>query len=208
MSVKEEREVPRAVNEDERHQAISEAIWRIAAEDGIPAVTFRRVATELGSSTSVITRTFRSRDYMLDEVFRARVQQWITEMRAQADKPGPAWQRLRDLLLASCPLTEADLRDARVWVAAIAPPKSRPPWLARFSEFNRAFYDLVKRLLQELGANPGLVHALVALVWGVNAAAVEDPVQWPSQRVRWTVETTLAVLDLHMDVGGPALADS
>lgn len=198
--------MPRAVNEDERHRVISDVVWRLAAEEGIPAVTFRRIAAELGTSTTVVTRTFRSRDYMLDEVFRLRVQQWITEMRAQVDRPGPAGRRLRGLLLVSCPVTESDLRDARVWVAAIGPPKSRPPWLARFGEFNREFYDLVTRVLQELRADPGLLHALVALVWGVNAAAVEDPVQWPGPRVRWTIDTTLSVLGLSENTGGKTAA--
>lgn len=198
--------MPRTVNEDERHRVISDLVWQIAAREGIPAVTFRRVAAELGTSTTVVTRTFRSRDNMLDEVFRMRVEKWITEMRAQADGPAPAGRRLRDLLLVSCPVTQEDLCDARVWVAAIAPPESRPPWLARFGEFNREFYDLVTRLLRELGANPELLHALVALVWGVNAAAVEDPVQWPAPRVRWTINTTLAVLGLGEDAGAKAAA--
>lgn len=58
--------MPKIVDHEQRRREIAEAVYRIAAADGVAAVSMRRVATELGLSLGAVQHYFASRDEMLD----------------------------------------------------------------------------------------------------------------------------------------------
>ena len=60
---------------------VKEATIRVIAAEGVPAVTIRRVAREVGRSTSAITHYFSDRDQLLREA----VTETLTEMQEQIE---------------------------------------------------------------------------------------------------------------------------
>jgi AcrR family transcriptional regulator len=60
---------------------VKEATIRVIATEGVPAVTIRRVAREVGRSTSAITHYFADRDQLLREA----VTETLTEMQEQVE---------------------------------------------------------------------------------------------------------------------------
>ncbi len=61
--------MPRHVDEAARLQEIAQAVLRIVAHEGLDAVTFRSVASALGSSTTVVTHFVPDRDSLLERAF-------------------------------------------------------------------------------------------------------------------------------------------
>lgn len=188
--------MPRVVDSEERTKTISEIAWRIAGEEGLAAVTYRRVAAEMNASTAVVTHAFPSRESLLQEVFRLHVDEWLRDLDELVHRYDDPVQRLRMLLLSSCPVTPEAVNDARVWIATMARPDDRTEWLSITRGFGKTFTEELTRTLASLGADTGLAFPLGALVWGLNAAAVEDPERWTEDRVRWSIDVMLEALGL------------
>ena len=188
--------MPRVVDSEERTKAISEIAWRIAGEEGIAAVTYRRVAAEMNASTAVVTHAFPSRASLLQEVFRLHVDEWLKDLDELVAAYDDPVDRLRMLLLNSCPVTADAVNDARVWIATMARPDDRAEWLSITRGFGKSFTKELTRVLSELKADTNLAFPLGALVWGLNAAAVEDPERWTEERVRWSIDVMLESLGL------------
>ena len=49
--------MPKVIDGEERRERIAEAVWRIAAEQGLERATVRAVAAECGLSTGSVRRT-------------------------------------------------------------------------------------------------------------------------------------------------------
>lgn len=57
--------MPKRVNHDERRRQIAEAVWRLAATNGLEEVTLRRVAAEAGVSVRLVQYYFGTRHELL-----------------------------------------------------------------------------------------------------------------------------------------------
>jgi AcrR family transcriptional regulator len=57
--------VPKQVNHEQRRSRLAEALWRIAARDGLEATTVRHVAAEAGVSVGMVQHYFSTKDEML-----------------------------------------------------------------------------------------------------------------------------------------------
>jgi AcrR family transcriptional regulator len=93
--------VPKQVDHELRRREITEAICRIAAANGLEAVTLGQVATEAGISKGLVQHYFRSRDEML--VYTTSYLRESVERRI-ATRAGDA--TLRNLLAALLPADE------------------------------------------------------------------------------------------------------
>nr|WP_238589747.1 TetR family transcriptional regulator [Pseudonocardia sp. AL041005-10] len=58
--------MPRVVDHGQRRGEIAEALWRVAAAEGLEAVSLARVAEEAGISKGRVQHYFASRDELLD----------------------------------------------------------------------------------------------------------------------------------------------
>ncbi len=121
---------------------VKEATIRVIAAEGVPAVTIRRVAREVGRSTSAITHYFSDRDQLLREA----VTETLTEMQEQIEAT---------LLTAEDPLMtflewsiEADPHG--VWAAIVAASRVgiEPEITARASVFDQWWCDRLANLLE------------------------------------------------------------
>jgi len=85
--------VPRRVDHEERRQEIVEALWRIAAKGGVPAASFREVASEAGVSVSLVQHYFGTKDaLMLAALNRLAGQvaaRGLAAMEALGERPSP-----------------------------------------------------------------------------------------------------------------------
>ncbi|RMI39414.1 TetR/AcrR family transcriptional regulator [Streptomyces triticirhizae] len=168
--------MPRPVDRDARRQAVAGALLRIAARDGLSAVSMRTVADEAGMSLGAVQRYFASKDELLRFAFDVAVAGFRARLDAiGADRPAPTLaEALRQALLAFLPTDEESLAEARIWVAFCAEAAVRP-------EFARAIEELDAEARDRLGA------ALAAARAAGHLPASRDPAA--------TAELFLVIID-------------
>ncbi|WP_224403914.1 TetR/AcrR family transcriptional regulator [Pseudonocardia sp. ICBG1034] len=108
--------MPRVVDHGQRRGEIAEALWRVAAAEGLEAVSLARVAEEAGVSKGRVQHYFASRDELLDfaaQQLRLRVDGRVRARMAAATPSSPLGE-VRALLTALLPLDEDARTDARV----------------------------------------------------------------------------------------------
>lgn len=108
--------MPKVVDHGQRRGELAEALWRIAAAEGLEAVSLARVAQEAGVSKGRVQHYFASRDELLDfaaQHLRLRVDERVRARMAAAAPSSPLGE-VRALLVALLPLDDDARTDARV----------------------------------------------------------------------------------------------
>lgn len=128
--------MPRVVDHGQRRGEIAEALWRIAAREGLEAVSLSRVADEAGVSKGRVQHYFASRDELLAftaTLLQLRVDERIGTHMADADQDSPL-SLARALLVGILPLDDEGRTDALVGsaflVRAVADPDMREAYRA------------------------------------------------------------------------------
>ena len=118
--------MPKLVDHEQRREELAAAVWRLAAHDGLDAVTIRAVAAEAGWSTGALHHYFGDKEELLLFAFRTvadRVARRVAEARESAAEP---LELARELLAMGLPL-DADRRDeTRLWFAFLGLALTRP----------------------------------------------------------------------------------
>lgn len=85
--------MPKKVDHQERRTLIADALMRVAADQGLEAVSLRHVAAEAGVSAGMVQHYFRTKDEMMAfamAVVRERGQIRVTEALARlGENPAP-----------------------------------------------------------------------------------------------------------------------
>lgn len=179
------------VDYDRRRQEIARVVARLWAARGERACTMRAVAAELGTSMTVITRSFASRAEMMRFTREAVLGEWAaTTNAALAAETTPAG-KLRALLLQQCPIDERTLSDGALWLQTLAPQHRDEDLIAGNRRFNDELLATAEPLLEQLGVDRPVARLLMVAVYGLNAAAVEDPVTWTFARVEQALDDIL-----------------
>jgi AcrR family transcriptional regulator len=113
--------VPKQVDHQERRQQIADAVCRLAATQGLDAVSLRHVAAEAGVSMGLVQHYFATKDEMLLFTFRTvgeRAAQRISTAVAGAE-PHPR-AALRALLVEMLSLSPESRAAAPMWAAFLA----------------------------------------------------------------------------------------
>jgi TetR/AcrR family transcriptional regulator, transcriptional repressor of bet genes len=157
--------MPKQVDHDQRREQIAEALWRIAADRGLEAVSMREVATEAGISIGLVQHYFGSKDQMVafaTSRLRGRIDQRIRQRVAATPQPRTALALLRAILVALLPMN----------------PESRMELLVGNAVFIRALADakLVEQYLSGLSQLTGAVAEQVTAAVGANELRADlDP---------------------------------
>ena len=178
---------------------VKEATIRVIAAEGVPAVTIRRVALEVGRSTSAITHYFSDRDQLLREA----VTETLTEMQEQIEAT---------LLTADDPLMtflewsiEADPHG--VWAAIVAASRAgiEPEITERAWVFDRWWSHRLENLregrcadgVDPLVAADAIGVVVEGLVLSVEASSQDSPRR--QRLLNLLVEPLLATsaMDVH-----------
>ena len=135
--------MPKQVDHAQRRDEMAEALWRIAAYEGLEAVSLNRVAEEAGVSKGRVQHYFPSRDALLDHTARHLQDRVSARLRAAlAAHPDPL-PGARALLLEVLPRTEESAVDTRVGVAFLIRALGDPALRDYYRGRNRAFLDLL-----------------------------------------------------------------
>ncbi|MFI7606280.1 TetR/AcrR family transcriptional regulator [Micromonospora sp. NPDC049366] len=185
--------MPKKVDRHERRTLIADALMRVAARQGLEAVSLRHVAAEAGVSPGMVQHYFRTKDEMMAfamAVVRERNQVRVTEAITRLGEEPPPRSVLRALIGAVLPLTEESRADGRVALAFLAYAAVRPDVAAGLSEDTRQLSAFVAGLLP--GPQPEeRAAALLALMEGLGLYLLSG---------QYDAERALAALDTQLDV--------
>lgn len=195
--------MPKQVDHDERRREIIEALWRLAARDGLSTVSFRRVATEADVSVRRIQYYFGTKAALLAaalQLLGQRVfERGVTAMEAAGPDASPS-TLLRLIIEAGVPTTPEQRQDTLLffsfYVAALTDPElasdeaqSILGWTIPFAA------DLITKASQRGLTRPGVdphheARILMSAFYGLSLAILAKT---------QTAEDALAALNHHID---------
>ncbi|GAA4572567.1 TetR/AcrR family transcriptional regulator [Micromonospora coerulea] len=185
--------MPKKVDPQERRTLIADALMRVAAEQGLEAVSLRHVAAEAGVSAGMVQHYFRTKDEMMAfalAVVRDRSQIRVTEAVARlGDNPSPRLL-LRTMIAALLPLDEQTRSDGRVALAFLAYTAVRPAAAAGLREETAQLIAFIASVLPAPNANEAAA-GLLALMEGLGVYLLGG---------QYTAEQALSALDAHLDM--------
>lgn len=192
--------MPKVVDHEQRREELAAAVWRLAAHEGLEAVTVRRVADEAGWSTGALVHYFSDKEELLLFAFRTVADRVGRRMAATEARTADPLELARAMLAEGLPLDRERQEEVRVWFAFLGLALTRPG-LARAQRVTyRSWRDRVAehlRAAQRDGAirpdaDPAAeAAALVALVDGIAVQASFEPRRFPASRQRELVDARL-----------------
>jgi AcrR family transcriptional regulator len=185
--------MPKKVDRQERRTLIADALMRVAADQGLEAVSLRHVAAEAGVSAGMVQHYFRTKDEMMAfaiAVVRDRYQIRVSEAVARlGDDPSPQLL-LRTMIAALLPLDEHTRNDGRVALAFLAYTAVRPAAASALREETAQMIGFIASILPSPNANEAAA-GLLALMEGLGVYLLGG---------HYTAEQALSALDAHLDL--------
>ncbi|RZT83405.1 TetR family transcriptional regulator [Pseudonocardia sediminis] len=141
--------MPRIVDHGQRRGEIAEALWRIAAREGLETVSLSRVAQEAGVSKGRVQHYFASREELLGFTATLLQQRVDARVRAQlarvtSDEPLDV---VRALLAGILPLDDESRTDALVGSAFFVRAVADPQLCETYRAGNRLMRDVLTEKL-------------------------------------------------------------
>jgi AcrR family transcriptional regulator len=179
--------MPIQVDVDQRRADVAEATFRVAARDGLRAVTLRSVAAALGASTTVITNYLPSRADLLLNAIDQIGEEWLAELR-QITATSHGETALRRVMLDAVTWDDQERLRNHFWVAVLAAPVRTAEIDERLAAGSEAVRAILEGLLTECGhRDPASAADVLFLVaQGVFVSVVEAEDDWPPERARRT----------------------
>ncbi|MCZ7375792.1 TetR family transcriptional regulator C-terminal domain-containing protein [Micromonospora sp. WMMC250] len=185
--------MPKKVDHQERRTLIADALMRVAADQGLEAVSLRHVAAAAGVSAGMVQHYFRTKDEMMAfalSVVRERSQVRVTDAVSRLGENPPPRLLLRTLLAALLPLDEHTRDDGRVALAFLAYTAVRPVAATGLREGTRQLTEFVAGVLPA-GRGDAAAAGLLALTEGLGVYLLGG---------QYTAEQALGALDAHLDL--------
>lgn len=135
--------MPKLVDHAKRRDEMAEALWRIAAYDGLEAVSLNRVAAEAGVSKGRVQHYFASRDDLLDFTAEHLIDRVTQRMQAAVATAPDALAAARNALLEVLPLHEESIVDTRVGAAFLIRALGDDALRSRYRQRNSQFLALL-----------------------------------------------------------------
>lgn len=185
--------MPREVDHERRRQQVVKIATELVAKGGLKALTVRDVAKAAGYSTAIVSHYFEDKGDLLLSTYQAAVARAARRI-ATALKSDPS--SLEGGLKAILPITPAQRRDWRLWVAfwgmAVAEPAFENEQRQRVNDalavFEGIFTMRKARGLIAADADCNLLaRQTISLINGLSIQALFDPAHWP-------LETQLATI--------------
>lgn len=201
-------QVPKKVDHRARRTQIAGALMRVAAAQGLQAVSLRHVAREAGVSAGMVQHYFRTKDEMMTfalEVVRENVQARLAASAAEHDNPPSPKETVRGLLIEMLPLDETRRLEGHVGLAFHAYAAVKPAIAADLhqdTERMQVFLAEQIRVAQHTGDAPAELdpdheaRTLLALVEGLSLHVLGQ---------HYAPDRATATFDAHLAmVFGPA----
>jgi TetR/AcrR family transcriptional repressor of bet genes len=189
--------MPIQVDREGQREHVTSLAARLVAQEGVAALTFRRVAEAAGSSTAIVSTYFTDKRDLLLSTFRAAASRTTVRFEAAINAGGS----LQDCLEAWLPLDDDRLTDWRVilgfWGVAVTDPELAA---VQDGHVSRARARVEKLLRAERGHDltpepERLAQQILALTLGIALQAVFEPAASASLPQRALLTDGLARLD-------------
>lgn len=150
--------MPKRVDPHERRERIAAALLRVAAREGLEAVSLRHVAAEAGVTTGMVQHYFPSKEAMMDFALATVGERYGRRMAANAavlgDEPSPR-DVLRVTLTSLIPREDDERDDARVALAFQSYAASRPTSAAELGTTNAQFREYLAAQIESCRRTAG-----------------------------------------------------
>ncbi|MEU4481639.1 TetR family transcriptional regulator C-terminal domain-containing protein [Micromonospora sp. NPDC023966] len=194
--------MPKRVDHRERRALIADALMRVAAEQGLEAVSLRHVAAAAGVSSGMVQHYFRTRDEMMTfalAVVRERNEARVTRAVAALGATPTPRALLRTMLAELLPLDEERRADGRVALAFLAYTAVRPAVAAALHDETAALLGFIAGLIRA-GQPAGAEGRVDAERAAVGLLAVMEGLGIYLLGGHYPPETALAALDTQLDL--------
>ena len=194
--------MPKKVDHTERRALIADALIKVAADQGLEAVSLRHVATAAGVSSGMVQHYFRTKDEMMRfamDAVRERSEARITAAAGGLGSDPPPRALLRTMITGILPLDEESRAYGRVGLAFLAYTAVRPAAADPLRSETRQMVGLVAGLIRGGGSAPDPEAAALTLLAAMEGLGVY------LLGGHCTADEALRALDGHLDVlFGPA----
>lgn len=185
--------MPKKVDRQERRTLIADALMRVAAEQGLEAVSLRHVAAEAGVSPGMVQHYFRTKDEMMAfamAVVRERSQIRVTGAVTRLGDNPPPRLLLRTMIKALLPLDDQSRNDGRVALAFLAYTAVRPAAAVALREDTAQLVGFITSILPARHGNE-VAAGVLALMEGLGVYLLGG---------QYTAEQALRALEAHLDM--------
>jgi TetR/AcrR family transcriptional repressor of bet genes len=187
--------VTAALNHDERRRAIADVAVQVIARDGLEAATVRRIAAEVGYSTTVITHYFADKDELLLWAYRT-LGDYARDHYDEAIARDP--RDLLGYLLSMSAVSEPGRALWRVYVAIWDRALHDAVFAGEISKWVEAGAERIAGFLRTLNpdcAEPDRgARRLIGFVQGLSIQMLFDPTSWPVAVFERAVATEIDLL--------------
>ncbi|MBW6439968.1 TetR family transcriptional regulator C-terminal domain-containing protein [Actinoplanes hulinensis] len=184
--------MPKKVDRQKRRTQIADALMRVAAEQGLEAVSLRHVAAEAGVSAGMVQHYFRTKDEMMTfalDVVRERTQIRVTDAVTHLGSAPSPRDLLQTIIGTLLPLDEVARADGRVALAFLAYTAVRPTASAALREETEQMVGFIAGLLPGPDAE-NAAAGLLALMEGLGVYLLGG---------QYTPDQARGILDSHLD---------
>jgi AcrR family transcriptional regulator len=198
--------MPRAVDHDERRAELARAVWTVAREDGVAALSVRRVAAAGGWSSGTVQYYFPTKVSLLQHAFELSKDRTLDRINdIVRDSRDDALRALRLSLRSLLPLNPAIAAECEIWFAFMGLALGEPGLRRTAVEAHGTVAAELVRLLclaQEAGqVHPDhdpevVVTELLALCDGLCVQELYRPWRLLPERMGRIVDSRLAALPL------------
>ena len=195
--------MPKIVDPEARRREVTEIAADLIVRGGRSALTVRNVADAAGCSSTVVSHYFDDMLDLLYETYSFAVERSGRRIRRVLERDPTD---LAGLIEAVLPLDRDRTDDWRIWFAFWSEALSSERFEAEQRQRARTQLERLERCLEQLEAagaiSPGIdmgdaAHRLGALIPGIAAEAIFDPLRWPPERQRRVLRSELTLLGLE-----------
>ncbi|RYD93356.1 MAG: TetR/AcrR family transcriptional regulator [Sphingomonadales bacterium] len=180
---------------DERRRAIAHVAIGLIAREGLEAATVRRIAAEVGFSTTIVTHYFADKQELLLWAYRA-IDEWARERFDDAMARDPV--DLVHYLMSMCAVREVDKVNWRpligIWDRALRDPAFAAE-LHGWTDTTLARIAAIVRIRDPDCTEPAkAARRLLAMVQGISLQTLFDRDSWTDEAVREALTSEVDLL--------------
>jgi AcrR family transcriptional regulator len=200
--------VPKTVDHGERRTHIIDALVRVAAREGLHAVTMRAVAAESGVSLRLVQYYFETKARLmqsaLDELERRSHRRWTERLTAGGPQPPTTRELLEQCLAEALPTDEASRAFHLVWVsyatlAMTDPQLAAQPFVDGPGRLEAQITEALHRARRDGELDPAIAPRLDPATEAAHLLALGHGLGTGVLVGQRTPEEAMAVLRLHLD---------
>jgi AcrR family transcriptional regulator len=174
---------------------IAEVTFDLISREGLLAATVRRIAKEVGFSTTVVTHYFSDKDDMLLSAYEVRNQIFDQKFNTFFSQDPPD---LVGFLAAMCPLNPEDRAAWRahvaIWDLAFKEEEMLKKIHARIDYFLDQILKFIEVINPDCGDKRHTVNSLFSLVHGISTHLLLDKDAWSQEDIEKAFSKQVASL--------------